>query len=368
MAARRRIRDATITHVSLCRGGRNRLPVIYKGNGARGLELAPICKAGESFDERGEILAVVYAPEHPDTDGDVADREAIRKCCHTFARSGLQVDIEHDGKVLPKDKAYVAESFIIQKGDPRFQGFKDDAGAAVDTEGAWGAIFKIEDPDLRRLYREGKWDGVSMFGHAEVEHLTKSDSPALERFIRLLEGVSPRPAQTDEDDMKPEELAKALNDNNAALATAVTAGVTEALKAAGVIKAAPAAGTPAAAKPKTDSEIASEVEFEGDFENADDVAAHAKKVQKAIAKAKCDFSNPKSVETYLKSIKKIDEDGEGTDGKEKSPDLKKALDEKAALERKIAKLQKAPGADGSKDDSAPAADRKTLKERILKAK
>jgi len=83
-------------------------------------------------------------------------------------KNGAKLDIRHDGKAIAKEKAFVAESFIIQKGDERFQGWKDYDGKEVDVSGGWGIVVKIDDPDLRKSYREDGWNGVSLAGHAEL--------------------------------------------------------------------------------------------------------------------------------------------------------------------------------------------------------
>ena len=117
---KRRIRNAKITHVSLCQAGKNKLPVLYKADGKDRVRFESLAKATDKFDDQGELLTVVYAPEHRDVDGDIASAEAIKKMAYSFARDGQGLDIEHDGKVLPREDAYVAESFLIAKGDERF--------------------------------------------------------------------------------------------------------------------------------------------------------------------------------------------------------------------------------------------------------
>ena len=90
------------------------------------------------------------SPEKPDTDGDVADATVIREAAHYWMRSGAQLDIEHDGKVLSKSQAYVAESFIVQPGDPRFVDARDRSGNKIDSVGSWATITRIEDPAIRK--------------------------------------------------------------------------------------------------------------------------------------------------------------------------------------------------------------------------
>ena len=69
-------------------------------------------------------------------------------CLHLIAEAqkagGVEIDLRHDEKPLSKDQAYVAETFIVQKDDPRFAGMKDYNGFDVQIEGDWGVDIKIE--------------------------------------------------------------------------------------------------------------------------------------------------------------------------------------------------------------------------------
>lgn len=161
----RKIKKAKISFISLVPRGANRLPVLYKSDGQ--VEFQTLSK----MTDEGELLAVVYAPDMVDSQGDFAEARVIKEMAHGFLKSGGQIDLQHNGKALSKDQAYVAESFIIAKGDERFKDFKDYDGKPVDVTGGWGILIKIEDADLRKLYREGQWAGVSMFGTAQVEHV-----------------------------------------------------------------------------------------------------------------------------------------------------------------------------------------------------
>jgi hypothetical protein len=152
-----------VKFVSLCKRGKNRLPVLYKADDST-IEFQTLVKEAPAFDERGELLTLVYAPGVTDSDGDFAsDPEAIRSMAYSFMQNGAEIDVQHNGIALKKDQAFPAESFIVQKGDPRFSEWKDNDGNPVDATGAWGAVFKINDPELRAKYRSGEWNGVSLF-------------------------------------------------------------------------------------------------------------------------------------------------------------------------------------------------------------
>jgi hypothetical protein len=161
-ATRTRIVRAEVKRLSLCKQGKNGLRTLYKADGT--FQLATLCK---SVDE-GSLLSVMYAPELPDDDGHVADPAVVRQMLHTLMRNGAELDIEHDGKVLAKSAAYVAEAFTVQRGDPRFADWKRyDGTPAGDLTGAAAVQINIDDPALRASRLRGEWDGISLFGTGE---------------------------------------------------------------------------------------------------------------------------------------------------------------------------------------------------------
>ena len=160
----KRIVKAKIAFISLCPKGANSFSTIYKADdGDTPVDLSTICK---DMNEQGEIIALVYAPETVDSQGDIASAAVIKEFAHDFAKNGEGIDVRHNEEVLSKDAVYVAESFIVQKGDPRFADMKDYDGDSVDATGGWGVVIKVDDEEIRKLYREGEWGGVSMGGVA----------------------------------------------------------------------------------------------------------------------------------------------------------------------------------------------------------
>lgn len=192
------------------------MQTLYKADGT--VTFDTLTKAS---DDAGELTAIIYAPEHPDTDDHVADTAVIKDMAYHFQKEGGQIDIRHNGQVVDKDRAYVAESFIVQKGDPRFLDYKDDEGNPVNTEGAWATVTKIDDPKLRQLYRDGEWNGISMQGTG-VMSVEKSDEAAPSWFSKFLKAVGidgpPRNTNSTEvDDMKIEEMEALLKAQTEAL-------------------------------------------------------------------------------------------------------------------------------------------------------
>jgi hypothetical protein len=359
----RRIKKARINHISLVPRGANAMPVFYKseGNGTGRVQFDMLTKAADDFDEKGELLAVVYAPEVRDSQGDIASAEVIKEMAYEFARSGKGIDVRHDGESLPKDKAFVAENFIVQKGDPRFENFKDYNGDPVDVTGAWATVIKIEDESLRKNYREGKWNGVSMGGTGEVE--VEKESDFIEKLLKVID-------KHKDIDMKPEELAALLKQNNEALVAALTkelkpseekkadalvepnAGESLAEYTARVTKEAPDAKASdilaVFEKSQTKPNAPKKPIFKGDPMKVEDVKAHQLALKKWELSKDVDWEDPESVAKYEKSLNAFiaEQDGEI----EKEEDF--ATDRERELAAENARLRKASnqgGGDGGKD-------------------
>lgn len=200
---RRRIKKAHIKYISLVPQGANQMPVLYKEDGE--IELQTLVKE----QDEGELLAVVYAPDFEDSQGDIASAEVIKDAAYEAMKRGVELDIRHDFKALSKDQAYVAESFLIQKGDERFQGFQDYRGNTIESlEGAWATVIKIDDPALREKYRNGEFQGVSMAGPAEVEVL-KEEDPIDHLLAKLADRLS-KPSPSEEIELTKEEMEALL--------------------------------------------------------------------------------------------------------------------------------------------------------------
>lgn len=294
----RRIKSAQIKYLTLCKRGKNRMPVLYKAEGQDGDEsgvvFQTIIKATDGFEENGELLAVAYANEWRDTDGHIADQSVCKEMAYSFMREGGNLDMRHDGKTIEKSRAYVAENFLIQKGDPRFENFKDYNDNVVDVTGSWGVLIKIEDKELRKLYKEDGWNGVSIQGLAELEvdETPEAVKKAMVFYKAYLDNQG-------DDDLKPEELAKALADNNAALAGVIVEGITKAQKPPEARAIEPVA------KKEDDKPV-----FKGDITKSAEVKAFAKEVRIYNLKKTVDFADPKSIDNFAKQLAEIEKSDE----------------------------------------------------------
>ena len=153
---------AKIGFLSLCPAGANTIRTMYKSDdGNKNIELQMLSK---DMTEQGELTCCVYVPDLEDSQGDQASAAVIKDFAYDFAKNGGNIDIRHNEEALSKDDIFVAETLIIQKGDERFEGMEDYDGNSVDVTGGWGVILKVEDEELRKLYRSGDWGGISMGG------------------------------------------------------------------------------------------------------------------------------------------------------------------------------------------------------------
>lgn len=316
-AKRRRIKRGKITHISLCRRAMNQLPVLMKSGNRVQIELLT------KVQPEGLLHALVYVPEENgavDFEGDSAPAAVIKQMAHDFlsnaAEAGGGIDIEHNLQVLGPDKVKLAETFLVQKGDARFEGWKDYQGRPVNAEGSWAIILKMVDDELRAAAERGELNGVSMFGNADVELLTKND-----------------PTNTNTNTPKKIMDEKQMQ----AFCEMLTKSLAAALTPAKPVAPAPVE-TP-------------KVEFEGDPLNSDDLAKHMDRV----LLASLDLSKPADLAKWQGHVAKrqaqIAAAAETPEQKlaKAEADLKKAQEQ-------VAKLSKASNAGA---DPAPSGDAPT---------
>ncbi len=285
-----RIRKMRVTSVALVPLGANDLPVIYKS-----AEQTAQVQCLTKLDEQGELLAVVYAPERVDAQGHFASVDVIKEAAHDWLANGGSIDLLHDGKKLAKDRVSVAESFIVQKGDTRFEGWKTYAGEPVDLAGSWAIVAKVHDEQLRRLYREGRWNGVSLAGPAILEQQKSADADdILQALAEALRKKSINPPQNE--DMTPEQLQAALAANNTALVKGVSDAVGAAF-AAVLEKIAKPADKPPEVKPTEPKKL--------DLTDPKDVATLIKQKRLEKLVEETDFDDAESLAHYQAELEKI---------------------------------------------------------------
>lgn len=327
---KRRIKSADVKLLSLCRRPANRLQALYKSEDGSA-ELQALVKYQA---EQGELLALGYLPNTSDAVGDTADRASVKSMAYSLMKNGAGLDIQHravdanmniiSANVLRKDQAYVAESFIVQAGDPRFVGWKDLSGNAIDATDGWGVLVKIDDPILREEYKSGRLDGVSLFAPAaEVEPIQKSD----EATTRIVEATIKALQGSKETDVDIKEFTTALAANNEAL----IAGLTKALK-----PEPPA--TPPAPKVEDKKDEAPILKAE-DRTDPEKIKAHLQAVKLYNLQKTVDWADPKAVENYQAQLETLTK----TEKVEETDEVKGLRAEIAERDQRIASIKKASG-------------------------
>lgn len=327
----KKIKWINVDFISLCPRGKNRLKILYKEDGR--FEAGVSIKQAPTFDKNGEIIAAIYIPNHIDMDGDFAsEASAIKSMAHSHARNGSKLDLRHDEKSLTKEQAYVAESFIIQKGDPRFADLVDDEGQKVDATGGWGAVIKLEDPELKANYEFAGWEGVSLYGDAMIEYLKSDEKKVITRLLNQ----SKEKVRMDESKVL-ELIKKALEP------------ITESLvKLTTVKKEEPA--------PKKEEELKAPI-FKGDPTRKEDVSAFQKELKKYNLMKSVDWQNPEEVGKILLAIDKEDE----KDKKLSKEDSDKEIERLKAEITNLEKASKQAPSDPKDPKDAPSEDARLFK-------
>jgi hypothetical protein len=95
------------------------------------------------------VLCELLIPDVPNCFGDVYTKDAIREFCYTYAKTGFEIDINHDHVDVQGQDAIVVESFIARAGDPNF------------IEGSWVIGMKILSDELWQRVLNGEINGYS---------------------------------------------------------------------------------------------------------------------------------------------------------------------------------------------------------------
>jgi hypothetical protein len=290
----RRIVKARVKRLTLLSRGANLMPTLYKAlSGDQGeFQLVSLTKGNEL----GELTNVVYVPNRLDGHQDYMTKEAVKDMAHAAARDGVEIDLFHDGKALSKDQAFVAEHFLINKGDTRFQDWKDVEGNPVDLEGAYATVVKILDPALRERVKSGELAQVSFEGPATVvvEKAQDATPPGWLKTLLKAIGIGQTNDPQETDEMNKTEI-------EALVATAVA-------KALEAVKPAEGAPAPEAKVDLTDLKAvkkhleALEAAAGPDLTDPVAVKKHLEKLELETLKKGVDFGDPQQVADYLEKL------------------------------------------------------------------
>ena len=172
MKAKRRLLKIHVDFISLVGKGANQKIILWKsaqnvGYGQSGISLNKRFAIVKVDDDQQLVTGIVYAPEEVDTEGDTASAEVIKAAAYAFMEETQtdQVDKSHNEKA---DEGFVAESWIVRKGDPTF-----------DEVGAWAVVIKVTDDKTWQEIKRGEITGLSMGGRALAQDIDKSKGDAV---------------------------------------------------------------------------------------------------------------------------------------------------------------------------------------------
>lgn len=326
--AKRRLKKVRPRLISLCPAGANQAEVIFKDEDGNDYERV---EAIAKMDDEGYLNVLIYMPEEvagADSQGDVASGMVVKDACHSFipGMTGSGIDIMHDCDPVDPEDAHICENFMISKrGDSRFDGvtingrvFEDSAELA----GSWAQVIKLDHPALQSLYKEHGWTGVSMYGPAVVEPISKSTTSFADALAKRL-GHNPQGSDTMDETKLAEIVAKAVG--------AALNPIVEALK-----PQAPEASTEPA--PVAKSEEPKLPAFEGDPNDLEALAKH----EEELFKASLDFSNVADIAKWREYVAKRDASADAGDPADQTEnaELAKARQEAEQAKARLAQLEK----------------------------
>jgi hypothetical protein len=205
-----RLKNARVLFISVVKDPATGRQFLFKsGDGA------PVFDHSIEFRKADDDRQIIYGVAYPagdterlDAHGDFATPDDVRAMAEDFMRTGrviAGVDRDHDYRPID---AFVAESWIVRKGDPMF-------GDPAD-EGAWAVGVKIASKSLYDEFKHTGYRGFSIAGTAERVEVKKSSvasrqSPADESLLSKIRKLF----------SKEEEMSQDVKDAIAELAKQV---------------------------------------------------------------------------------------------------------------------------------------------------
>lgn len=170
----RKLKNATITHVSYVDKGANKKQFFL----TKSLENPTIEKEVKILvnkeDAKQLVYGVVYEPDTPDAHNDMMDAAEIEKSAHTFLADYRNIDKQHD---FQGGYGEVVESYVAP------QDFT--VGGETIAKGSWVLVTKA-DEDTWEAIQKGEITGYSMAGMAEVEEVEKSEDKQATTFFKMV--------------------------------------------------------------------------------------------------------------------------------------------------------------------------------------
>lgn len=157
----RRLKNATITHVSYVDKGANKKQFFMTKSEKQPTFEKDVKVLVNKEDEKQLVYGVVYEPDTVDAHNDMMEASEIEKAAHTFLKDYRNIDKQHD---FQGGYGEVVESYVAP------QDF--EVGGEVIKKGSWVLVTKA-DEDTWEAIKKGDITGYSMAGLAEVDAVEK---------------------------------------------------------------------------------------------------------------------------------------------------------------------------------------------------
>jgi hypothetical protein len=188
MEAKRKLKNISISFISLVNKGANMKSIIYKSDNKTDDSYFKLFQIQKLDEDQKIIYGIVYSPDEVDSQGDFASAEDIQKMAYRFMKEAKTNNVDKQHNFIPGE-GFIAESWILQENDPVFPDI---------AKGSWAVAIKIEKDETWQKIKEGEITGLSMAGDAEAESLKKNappENPGIIAKFRELLGLDNSPVQ-----------------------------------------------------------------------------------------------------------------------------------------------------------------------------
>lgn len=347
-----RLKNARVLFISVVKDPATGRQFLYKsaGNGEATPAFDRALEFRKADDARQILYGVAYpagAPDRVDAHGDFATADDVRAMAEDFMATGRVIaGIDRDHSYRPIE-AFVAESWIVRKGDPLF-------GDPAD-EGAWAVGVKIANKALYDEFKNTGYRGFSIAGTAERVEIAKaiqaqpgSDEGLLARIRKLFAKEEDEMSQDVKDAIA--ELAKQVKAQGEQIAKMTAAGGEKPVeKKAGEDTGAPVKSEIEKTLEKALAPLVAKVEALEKAGKPDPVATAQKALDDAIEAG--DVDAIKKAADALKAAKTGETGGEAQPQK---TGVEKALDDLTAKVDQIAKAKPGSAQVDGDGKTAPA--------------
>jgi len=194
-----KLKNIKISWISLVSDPANEKGIIYKSKYVPESKETKVVSIAKADNEKHLIYGIVYSPDDPDAHDESANGEEIEKACHRFSEDFRQwaVDTEHNEL---ENMSTVVENYIL-KGTHSI--------LTEAKEGSWIVVIKVRDVEIWDAVKSGEITGISMAGLAEKVEVEKTKDTA-EEIKSFIKSFFKSKDMTEEEEMKPEDIAKAV--------------------------------------------------------------------------------------------------------------------------------------------------------------